>query len=315
MSSNFCLFGYTFIYPKLNVLILKNNGEKKFYNIDFMKYYFLSSIFIGIYYSKYLANSIKILLQSIYYDIFPTLIEKNTEKKKIAIVLGFGDTSSSIVFTKNLIYSNYYTILLNSKKNLEFRKNNNFNKKEKDHIENLEELENVLLISYEDLLQNPNNNILNDKIGNNKIKFLIDFTCFRSKNKIENLEKEKEIVKETVKEKEDVDSIYYIGALNYHIRTFMNLIEKFFDYFDNTKILLFNYCDKINDINQKLLFEFKLSYFSNVRDLSERKNKLIYYVKIINGRVRYENKKQFRVNDAIKILKYLDIFDYEYDFS
>ena len=41
----------------------------------------------------------------------------------------------------------------------------------------------------------------------------------------------------------------------------------------------------------------------------------IHYVKIIKGMMKYENKKQFRNNDANKILRYLEITDYEYDFA
>jgi hypothetical protein len=389
MTSSFEIFGNTYIYPKLNILQIKHEtGKQKLYNVDFFKWYFLSSIFFSFYFSKKIYNKIKLYLQIVYANLFKRKKIIDSNEKKFIIIFGFGDSSASILFTNNLINSAFYLILLNSQKNLEFREKFNLNKFE--DLKNLclysksksesgigLHLKKDFLISYEDLIKNPK--ILEDKISKDKIYLIIDFTSFRIKSKSQeeienndnknicsnsnrntdpnkdnnndnNKNKDYDIIdikkNEERKKHYNMESLYYNGALNFYIKNYMDIFDNLFKYFDNTKILLFDYVDKRSDMNHKLLFDLKSAYLKNLEDINAKNLNLnldifnfylnfilkikennkeninynnqrkgfIHYVKNIYGKVNYKY-NQFNNSDVEKILKYLEIIDYTYNFS
>jgi hypothetical protein len=339
------------------------------YYVDFLKWYFLSSIFFSLYFSKKIYKKLKLYFQIFFANLKRIKNNKQLNERKIAIIFGFGDSSASIIFTRHLINSGFYLILLNTQKNLEFRKKFNLNKFE-DLKYNSPDLESDIvefLISYEDLLKNPK--ILEEKIANEKIYFIIDFTSFRIKSKsqeeinndsnnndndkthIDNDYKKDFSVINVHKNEErkrhyNMEGLYYNGALNFHIKYYMDIFDSLFKYFDNTKILLFEYVDKRSDMNHKLLFDLKFAYLKNLEDINAKKLNLnsdifnfylnyilklkdvfkgneifinqrkgfIHYVKNIFGKVNYKY-NQFKESDVEKILRYLEINDYEYNFN
>lgn len=315
MTSSLQIFGSTFLYPKLNILQIDPQGKRKFYNLDFMKYYFLSSLVFGLFFSRKIFRKLKTYMQVIYYKYLSNILKFKSalNKRKIAIIFGFGDSSACINFTKYLINSGFYLILLNTEKNLEFRKKYNLNKFE--DLENLDSLN--FLLSYEELVKNPK--ILKDKIGNDGINQIFDFTSFRVNIKETEEENDtlnnNEIQKQTeINNKHfNMEGLYYNSEINLYMKNYMDAFDELYTYFKNTKILIFDYRDKRSDLNHKLLYDLKISFLENLKNINVKKSDFIHYVKSVSGIINYKY-QQFTENHAKRIMNYIDIVDYEYVF-
>lgn len=360
MSSSISLFGYTIIYPKLNILILTRDGERYLFRSYFFEWYFYTSICVGSYFGYKFLRRIPRLLNNFYLKIRPKQLKANN----LAIIFGFGDSLASIQVTKALITLGFNLILINKKESLEHRKKYFMNKNE--HIEEVDK--NGLDVSYEDILEKPE--ILKEIIANNKIDFIFDFTSFRitidtgkiiketedmlnknfnEQNKSENdnfiqeeklKEKEKEKIEEKIEEGirgEKSDSsigsfgntnlqkrlnqsalqyynskIFYSEEISKHVNEVIMITEYLIPFMDKTKIMMFDYRDKANDVNHKLMVDFQFTFFDNLKNMTERKN-IIKYVKKINGLINYKY-KQFTEQDALSIIRYSDYENFQYSF-
>jgi len=180
MSSTFEFFGNTMIYPKLNVLILTRSGERILFNLNFLKWYFISSFVIGAYFIFKLIKRVPGFLRKIYLKFKPLLLDR----KNFAIIFGFGDSLASVKVTKALINLGFKFILINKKDSKEHRKKYNLNK-----FEGIEELDKEdVFLSYEEIVENPE--ALIKKIGDEKINYIFDFTSFRINVDIDKINEE-----------------------------------------------------------------------------------------------------------------------------
>ena len=354
MSSSINLFGNTIIYPNLNILILTKEGKRILYRSYFLECYFFTSLLVGAYFTYKILRRFPALIKKLYFKIKPMQLKS----KNVAVIFGFGDSLASIKVTKALIYLGFDLILINKKETLEHRTKYYMNKNE--DIEEVDEKN--MCVNYDDILERPE--ILKEKIGENKIDFIFDFTSFRiiidtgkiireteemlnkkfskSHNEFSNCkeeqltEKEKEKIEEVISDKKAGSAvgsfgntilqkklnqsalqyynskIFYSEEISKHVNEVILITEYLIPFMHKTKIMMFDYKDKANDINHKLMVDFKFIFFDNLNSLTEKKN-IIKYAKKINGLINYKY-KQFTEEDGIKIIKYSDSSSYEYSF-
>lgn len=307
MSSNFELCGSTIIYPKLNVLILTRDGRRIIFNLNFMKWYFLATLFVGALYAFKFVKKLPIEIKKFYYKLKP----KEIKERKHAIVFGFGDSLPSILITKALLTKGYELILFNDKKEFDFRKKYNMNENE-----NIKELDNLnYFVSYEEVADNGE--LIRQRLGTNKIEFIFDFTSYKV-----NIALDKVIQSNTNHQNNNNFHNTYDGSFNKPSANEKNLIdlslieeEKDIKYktasdgFDKTKALanLFQN-DSSNYFNSRIFYTKELTQhllgFMNITELllpfMENTKVLIFNYKDKNTEVNHkllvDYKKKFFEN-------------------
>lgn len=353
MSENFELLGNMIIYPKLNVMVLNRNGERRMLNLNFIKWYFLSTVLFGAYHIFRILRKIPVLIKKIYYRIKPKLLEK----KRHVIIYGFGDSLQSIILTKVLIANGYELILINKKKEFDFRKKYSLNKKE-----GIKELDNLdFFLSYEDIAKNPD--LIKQKIGNNKVDFIFDFSSYGVNFDLDNHVHENKKFGNTyntgfnnrfsdkslnVYEKEDEKvsllknyntapggfgncpkdfsssnnniSSYHSDLRTYnsneviqHLFNIMNITEFLIPFMQNTKVFIFNYLDRCTEVNHKLLVDYKQKFFENLKRIPSEAANFIFYIKKISAYLNNRH-RNFTENDALNIICFSDLESYQYSF-
>jgi hypothetical protein len=285
MSSHFEFFGNTIIYPKIRISVIGSSGKKSTFEPSVVKWYFISSLFIGSYLGFRILRKIWAKAQKIYMGFKPL----NLKNKNLAIVFGFGDSIASVKLTKALINLGFDLILINHKRTLENRRKSSVNKN--DEIEEVDKT--GFLLSYEEILEKPE--VLKKKMGNDKIDFIFDFTDFtlinKSKIKKHNTEDKDDFLSEkfnfTLKEKSSSKKLNEKENFD----GFFNKIKKAHTYtecFGNTEAL-----KKLNKEN--LTGENSLILYSE--EISRHINEIIF----IN-----ENLIEFMKETKIIIFNYVD---------
>ncbi len=106
-------------------------------------------------------------------------------------------------------------------------------------------------------------------------------------------------------------NIFYSDEITNHIHEIILITESLIPFMQETKIIIFNYQDKSNDINHKLTVDFKNVFFNNLKNIAEKTNNFIFSTKIVNGMINYKA-KQFTEQDGINIVRFSDIEDSGY---
>lgn len=356
MSSYFELFGYTIIYPKIKISILKSTGEKATFDASVVKWYFITSLMIGAYISYRILRKLTGIAQKAYLKFKPLRLKN----KNLAVVFGFGDSIASVKLTKALISLGFDLVLINRKRTFENRRKSSMNKH--DDIEEVDKTD--FYLSYEDILENPD--LLKKKIGDDKIDFIFDFTNLNfSKNKLKqkinskdnedclsekfNFSLKEQRSTRKLSEKEKLDGIFneskkaqtysecfgnteslrklnsenlvgensgilYSEEISRHVNEIIFIAELLIQYLKETKIMIFDYADRCNDLNHKLMVDYKNKFYCNLKNIASKKHNFISYVKVIGGVFRSPARK-FTEQDGMTIIRYSDLEDYEYSFA
>ena len=315
MSSSIEFFGNVILYPKFNLLFLTKNGYRYIISDTYTRWLVLASLLTGLYFLQKFLFKIPYFL----HRIFSKYVKYNQiQEKSFVIFLGYGDSYMSTIVAKTFQNLGYDLVLINTQESIENRIKYSMNK-----MENLENLGNTCIsLSYEEILENPQ--IFKEKFGETKIDYIFDFSTFKvnvlsnknpkQNNEIKNDQSQNFNYEEYNKDIEYYNSkIFYHDEINENLKTMMFLMETLLPYMYNTRILHIEYVDKKNDVNHKLMYDFKNSLYMNLEALNSYKDNYIYYVKKIQGMVNFKY-SDFTENEAIKFYKYGNIVSHEFSF-
>jgi len=348
MSSSFLFFGNSIVYPKFNIWIVTKSGDRIHFDSNFLKWYLFTSLLIGGFITYRLFKRISIVFLN-FYNMFKPLQLKN---RNLAIIFGFGDSIASIKLTKALITLGFNLILINKQKVFDYRKKKLSNKTENIEeinktdcflsyekiFENPEILKKKIgnykvdfLFDFTNLIfenkqnkieENTNkismekyNNTLKEKESNFYNSKEIEVEDEKIKLTVKNSLSKKEVFaklnKNVLKDKNDLT--INSKEISMHINEFITITENLIPFMQETKIMIFIYKDKFQDIDYNLIVDYKHTFYSNLKYLADDKYNFISYAKIIPGLLYYK-KNEFTEQDGINIIRFSDMENYKYSF-
>lgn len=108
-------------------------------------------------------------------------------------------------------------------------------------------------------------------------------------------------------------NILYAEEISRHVNEIIFICEYMFQFMRETKVMIFNYADRERNLNHKLMLDFKIKFFSNLKNIASKKHNFISYVKVIDS-VFASPDILFSEKDGMTIIRFSDLEDFEYSF-
>jgi hypothetical protein len=276
------------VIPNFDFLMKLQSGHTMILSDKYMKWVALFCVLCG--FKFFISQTKKI----------PRIVSKLKLyfKKPIAnecnyvVIFGFGDSEASITLTKHFSKLGYNLILLNNEITLDHRTKHELNK-----IDNIHNVKSKIFeFTYEQFSSQFKAKVQNEAI---KIDFIFDCSIFRiftDETSISN-------------HKYNNEDIYYNHDIMLNLKMFSNNVECISDYFSkNTKIFLIDYVEKRDDINHKLLWDYKFTFLVSFLKIYLDRYHSLRSVSIKNKHNRISDK------NVDKIYRYSDLKDEEFSF-
>jgi len=244
--STFNLFrGNFLVLPKFDILLFLNSGRSIFLDDKYARWFFLFSVgcsgLVLYKFTKILISNLKLFINNLR---VPSQIS-NDNQNRFVVILGFGDTNSSITITKFFSKLGYNIIAISEESILDYRRKNR-----KDETEGIDKLStNLIYLSYENFLHDYQEKL--KSFEDVKIEFLFECSLLRESN-----------TEEFIQDEENSRNLNF-DLIQSKTSDFFDILNTIKTKFSSCKFFTLDYYVKHSNINHKLLSDFKYDVMNN----------------------------------------------------
>jgi hypothetical protein len=264
MSTFNLLRGNFLVLPKFDILLFFNSGRSIFLDDKYARWFFLFSVgcsgFVLYNMTKILISNLKLFINNLR---VPSKIS-NDNQNRFVLILGFGDTNSSISITKFFSKLGYNILAISEESILDYRRKNR-----KDEKEGIDKLSTKLIhLSYEDFLRDDQEKLRGYQDIN--IEFLFECSLWRETSSDEFISNEEN------------SRNFNFDLIQSKISDFFDILNKIKMNFSSCKFFSLDYYVKYSNINHKLLSDFKYDVMNNFLFNNKKSIESLSRIKIRN---------------------------------